>query len=208
MRLPVILILLFCLGAFVSFPVRADEIDESDGTTNTTNIMTPDKLVNAYYNRCLTTAFEDLAPATQQEFCACTSAHVKEAAQQDTLRESDLETLATGKGKPVDKGVLAQKIMAPCMAAPMKEMEFGVCMGDHSYAHYFKTDDAYNATCVCVANGIGQFIGDYGGDLMALLLKIDAGYADDPTNSLRQSGQYVQERGKLHNDCLNKYQGQ
>ena len=206
MRLPAVLILLFCLSAFISFPAWADEIDESDGSA--TSIMTPEKMVNAYYNRCLTTAFEDLAPETRQEFCACTSAHVKEAAQKDILRESDLETMATGKGKPVDKTVLALKIMAPCMGAPMEELEYNVCMGDVSFAHYFKTDDAYNATCHCVSQGMGQFIGNYGGDLMAVLLKIDASYADDPTNSMRQSGQYVVERGKLHNDCLNNFSGQ
>jgi hypothetical protein len=197
---PAILVLLFCLGAFLSFPVRADVIDETSPGIDT---MTPEKMVNAYYSRCLNTVFQSLAPETRQEFCACTSAHIKNG-----LRQADLETMATGKGRPVDSKALAINVMAPCMAAPIEELEYNDCMTDISYAHYFKTDDAYNANCHCISRGISQFIGNYGGDLMALLVKIDAGYADDPVASIRQSGQYVGERGKLHSDCLNKYTGQ
>src|ERR1700744_5045457 len=116
MKITFMLILSLFLSAFISFPARADEIDENPGTTA---IMTPDKMVDAYYNRCLNGVFQDLAPETREEFCACTSAHVKEAAQQDSFPESDLETLATGKGKPVDPVQLALKVMAPCLAAPM-----------------------------------------------------------------------------------------
>ncbi len=200
MKISALLIFLFCLGTFASFPVRADTLDETDPNTV---MMTPEKMVNAYYNRCLNTVFQDLAPETRQEFCACTSAHIK-----DAMRQTDLETLATGKGKPVDAVELATKVMAPCLAAPMEELEYNTCMGDISQAHYYKTNDAFNGSCHCVASGIGEFIGNYGGDLMALLVKMDPKMANDPTNSIRQSGQYVSERGQLNNECLKKYTGQ
>src|ERR1035437_2277925 len=97
--------LLFCLIACValSLPSRADTIDETEPDTRPTAAS----LVKAYYSRCLNTVYRDMAPETREEFCACTAAHIK-----DALKPAELETMATGKGQPVDKKTLAVKVMA------------------------------------------------------------------------------------------------
>jgi hypothetical protein len=161
------------------------------------------KMIDAYYNRCLNTVYQDQSPETRNEFCSCTSAHME-----GVLTYSEIKTMATGKGQPVDAKTLALKVIAPCLAAPMVELEYNACMGDTRYVQFFTSQDAYNTTCHCISIGMGEYVRQYAADLMGYLLTQDPSAAKDPAQAIRDSAHYQEEAGKQRNSCLtdNVYQ--
>src|SRR3982751_3877153 len=92
---PAVMLIVF-LGMAVFATARAQEELESSAPAK------PKDMVQAYFNRCVNSVFQDLAPETREAFCACTSTTITNA-----LSQAQIETMATGKGKPVDKVLLA-----------------------------------------------------------------------------------------------------
>jgi hypothetical protein len=161
------------------------------------------KMLDAYYHRCLNTVYQDQSPETRDEFCSCTSAHME-----GTLTYAEIKTMATGKGQPVDNKTLALKVIAPCLAAPLVELQYNACMGDTRYVQFFASQDAYNTTCHCISNGMGEYVQQYATDLLAYLLTQDPAFSKDPADAIRESAQYQEEESNQRNKCLtnNAYQ--
>lgn len=172
--------------------VRAD-----DAVLPTVSSLSDTKMIEAYYHRCMNTVYQDQERETRDEFCSCTSAHMDGA-----LSYAEIKTMATGQGQPVDSKTLALKVIVPCLASPITELEYKSCMGDERDVQFYKTEDAFNATCHCVSAAMGDYISQYGVDLMAYLLKMNPAGSKDPADALRVSAQYLEERAKKHNECL------
>lgn len=191
--------LLLAFGVLVGLApapaARADTIDETDYSAPDDN-----SLINAYYHRCLNTVYQDQSPETRDEFCSCTAAYMK-----GVLRTPELKTMATGAGRPVDPKMLAIKVIAPCLTAPMVELEYNQCMGDTRFTNFFKTQNDYNATCHCISSGIGDYISQFASDLLAYLIEMNPDNANNPADALKMSAQVISERTKLRNKCMGLY---
>ncbi len=173
-----------------------------DGSSNTSDPRDA-KMIDAYYHRCMNTVYQDQEPETRDEFCSCTSAQMEGA-----LPYGQIKTMATGAGEQVDKKTLALKVIAPCLTAPLAELEFKACMGDTRYTHFFASEDAYKATCHCMSAGMSDFVQQYAPDLLGYLLTQDASQAQDPAEAIRHSAQYQDEETKQRNKCLAANAGQ
>jgi hypothetical protein len=193
--------ILFLL-VFASTQAGANAL-ESGGGDNGVADPRDAKMINAYYHRCMNTVYQDQEAETRDEFCSCTSAQME-----GVLTYAEIKTMATGKGDPVDKNTLAVKVIAPCLSAPLAELEYKACIGDTRYAHFFASQDAYNTTCHCMSAGMSDFTQQYAPDLLGYLLTQDPKAAKDPAEAIRHSAQYQDEETKQRNKCLadNAYQ--
>lgn len=185
--------IVFCLVVFVSLQAAANALDGGGGTAKSSDA----NMIDAYYYRCLNTIYQDQETETREEFCSCTAAHME-----GTLTYAEIKTMATGKGQPVDQKTLALKVMAPCLAAPLAELEYKACMGDTRYAHLFASENAYSDTCRCMSNGMGQYVDEYAVDLLGYLLTQNPDLTKDPAAAVRESAAYLQEAANQRNKCL------
>ncbi len=177
-------------GFLISFARAQDTPPPSD-----TEMLS---LAVQYYDRCLETVYTDLPLDVRKEFCSCTSEKAR-----DNLSAEEMNIVISGQGGRVDQIKLATEVMAPCLGYPMKQKEYTFCIGGR-YRHFFKTQNAYEATCHCMADGAAVYLNKYGRDLMALLLYRNP-KTPSPVDRLLRSPEYQTEIARLQKNCVNIY---
>ncbi len=170
----------------------------------------PDKTALAlqYFDRCMVTTYQDIDEAPRGDFCMCSA-----GAAREVLSEEELGFLAIGKYDdqiryfdPAEfNEKLDKKINTPCIYPVLRDLEHTDCLASDKIQHFFVSQNAYEAMCSCLADGMADFVHDYAPDILAAVRKRYPNASDDPASAIRQWTDYKVELGKVTKECLNMY---
>jgi len=164
------------------------------------------ELALQYYERCYDALYPGHNDEARHDFCAC-SADL--ARRELSLR--DLRLLATGEAAVdpnEDTGAIYKKIdfsiQGPCLHFFVRADEYEECIAEPKFRPLFRTQSAYESACLCISDGIGGFIEEFGRDMLAAAIERRA--ADtDPLQAIKQWPDYRRDMGRLRDECLAKY---
>lgn len=161
-----------------------------------------------YYGRCMDMAYPDIPEPARSDFCMCGATHARNA-----LSPEELAFAATGKGaeniRYFDEAAFNEKmdmaVGAPCLHYIIKERENTACLNNEKIRHFFVTQDAYDAMCLCMAGRMDIFINEVGPAMLLAARAREVHHAPDPAQTMADWPDYKAELGKAAEECLNIY---
>jgi hypothetical protein len=151
---------------------------------------------NAFYAQCMAKPDERLSPDTQNEFCACASAHMMQ-----TMSAEDMKLAA--ESTPAGR-VMAKKMMitvyGPCIGGPITEVAGGRCESDPRVVLADKMVRR-DVVCACMADKITTWLDVSGPDTLAKVMEATP-FVNDTLDTVMESGVYKKEEYEIMMDCL------
>ena len=201
--------LAFVLLAFMTltcgFPAQAQE--DVLSATPQADVMTPKdeldrkKYSEEYYQRCMQRPLPNLSSEAQDQMCMCHMVHMLRY-----LKTPEIETMGTGKGKvTVNPKRLLPQVYAPCLEFQIEEEERENCYDSNTVKDVVLTQNAYDAACACVTEGIVGMVRETAQPLTEMLMSM--GTVRDLYTTFTGSMEYTQERQKIYRRCINTYGG-
>ena len=151
---------------------------------------------NAFYTQCMAKPDERLSPDTQNEFCACASAHMMQTMSAEDMKISAENTPA---GRVMMKKMMIT-VYGPCLGGPITEVANGQCESD---PRVVLADQMVrrDVVCACMTEKVGTWLEDSGPDILAKALETTP-LITEPLGPVMESGAYKKEEYEIMIDCL------
>lgn len=151
---------------------------------------------NAFYGQCMKTPDGRISPDTQNEFCACKSAHMMQ-----TMSQEDYKTLQheNSSGRVMLNKVLIA-VHGPCLSAPLAEIQYNRCLDDPRVNLATQQIDR-GQVCACMSLKIGEWLAPSGPDVMAQTISENP-FVREPLEPMMEGTAYKEEEYEIMLDCF------
>jgi hypothetical protein len=155
---------------------------------------------NAYFGQCMGARDERMTPETQEELCACTSAHMM-----GKLSAEEIQIMGenTSRGRAVLNKMLIE-VYGPCMAGPVTDLVTGQCATDPRIALADQTVDR-TVLCGCMTERTNEWFSTAGPQIMAQAL-LEQPYTGDPITPVAESKVFKDETYEIMLACMAEIQ--
>lgn len=155
---------------------------------------------NAFYTQCMAKPDERMSPDTQNEFCACSSAHMMQ-----TMSAEDLKIMAenTAAGRVMHNKMIVT-VYGPCLAGPITEVAGGKCESDPRVMLADQTIRR-DVVCGCMTEKISTWMDLSGPDVLMKVIQRTP-FITEPIGAVMESDVYKKEEYEIMIDCLHSPQ--
>ncbi|MBU0858394.1 MAG: hypothetical protein KJ667_00500 [Alphaproteobacteria bacterium] len=155
---------------------------------------------NAYFGQCMNARDERMTETTQEELCACTSAHIM-----GKMSAEDIQIMGenTSRGRAALNRMLID-VYGPCMAGPVTDMVNSQCDTDPRIALADQTIDRA-VLCGCMAERTNEWFTTAGPEIMSKAL-MEQPYKGDPITPVAESKVFKDETYEIMLACVSEIQ--